>query len=105
METKLIKAKTAPSGLAVNRLGNTAIAPRAVLAWGRIPSQDKAEILAVVERPSAAGDGNTKTVRVGEQMLTVRNMSSGFRVVYESGADRNTIISVLTPREAGLARG
>lgn len=105
MATKRTKPKSMHHELAVNRPGSTAISPRAMLAWARIPSHNKAEIIAAIEHASPASDAHTKIVKVGNQVLKVRNMSSGFRVVYESGDDRNTIVSVLTPREARLRRG
>jgi len=81
----------------------TAISPEAAQAWGRIPQQNKFEIIEAVERPAQDGAG-TKTVQVGAKRFTVQQVSSGFRVVYEPGNDRNTIVSVLTPREALLAQ-
>ena len=105
MATKLNKSKSVRPDLTVSRPGSTAISPRAMLAWGRIPSHNKAEIIAAVEQASPASDAHTKIVKVGTQVLKVRNMSSGFRVIYEQGDDRNTIVSVMTPREARLARG
>jgi hypothetical protein len=105
MATKLNKSKSEHHDLTVSRLGSTVISPRAMLAWGRIPSHKKAEIIAAVEQATAASDAHTKIVKVGSQVLKVRNMSSGFRVIYEQGDDGNTIVSVLTPREARLARG
>lgn len=76
-----------------------------MLAWSRIPSRNKAEIIEALEQASTATDDRSKIVKVGTKVLTVRNIPSGFRVIYEQGDDRNTIISVLTPREARLAKG
>lgn len=105
MATKLTKPTSVPHDLAANSRRSTAISPWAMLAWGRIPSHDKAEIIAAVEQTSPGDDANIKIVTVGAQVLKVRSMASGFRVIYESGDDQNTIVSVLTPREARLARG
>ena len=91
--------------MAMNRPGSTAISPQAMLAWGRIPSHNKAEIIAAVEQNSPASDANTKIVKVGTQVLKVRNVSSGFRVIYEPGDGHNTIVSVLRPRETRLVSG
>lgn len=84
---------------------STRISSPAKLAWGRIPSRFKTEIIAAVEQRSPESDASTKIVKVGNQRLKVRNVASGFRVIYEPGEDGNTIISVLTPREVRLARG
>ena len=89
---------------AMHKRGSTAISPQAMLAWSRIPTHRKDEILASFRHVTQASDANVKTVKVGTQVLKVRRMSSGFRVVYEPGSDRDTIVSVLTPREAGLVR-
>ena len=89
---------------ATSKRGSTAISPQAMLAWNRIPTHSKDEILASFKHVTQASDANVKTVRVGTQLLKVRRMTSGFRVVYEPGDDRDTIVSVLTPREAGLVR-
>jgi hypothetical protein len=105
MATTLTKAKPVRHDLAANSPASTAISPWAMLAWGRIPSHKKAEIIAALEQALPADDGNTKIIEVGAQVLKVRNMASGFRVIYETGDDRNTIVSVLTPREARLAGG
>jgi hypothetical protein len=88
----------------VNASGTTSISPEAMQAWGRIPQQYKTEIIEAVERPSGASKADTKSVKVGTKLLTVRRMSSGFRVVYEPGNGRNTIVSVMTPREARLVK-
>lgn len=77
----------------------TAISPQVMLAWNRIPFQNKQEIIAAVEHE----DASDKVVKIGKQTLNVRNFSSGFCVVYEPGETHNTIVSVLTPREAKLA--
>jgi len=74
-------------------------------AWSRIPSNAKIEILNAVEQPSSTPDPSVKAVKVDGQTLMVKKMSSGFRVLYEPGTDHNTIVSVLTPREAGLLTG
>jgi len=92
----------APRG---NSVKSTSISAQAMQAWSRIPSNTKVEILAAVERPSSVSDASVKTVKVGKQTLMLKKMSSGFRVLYEPGTDRNTIVSVLTPREAGLLKG
>ena len=84
---------------------NTSIADQALQAWSRIPSNTKVEILKAVEQPCTVRDASVKTVKVGEQTLMVKKMSSGFRVLYEPGIDSNTIVSVLTPREVGLLKG
>lgn len=89
----------------VNTSGTTSISPEAMQAWGRIPQQYKTEIIEAVEHPSAASEADTKSVKVGTKLLTVRSMSSGFRVVYEPGNGCNTIVSVMTPREARLVKG
>ncbi|MES2756031.1 MAG: hypothetical protein V4693_01555 [Pseudomonadota bacterium] len=105
MATKSAKPNSADQNLAANRLASVAVSPRAMLAWGRIPSHNKAEIIAAIGQASPEGDANTRIVKVGPQVLKVRSVSSGFRVIYEPGDDRNTIVSVMTPREARLARG
>lgn len=105
MATKLTKPTSIHHDLVANSRRSTAISPWAMLAWGRIPSHNKAEIIAAVEQASPASDANIKIVKIGAQVLKVHNMASGFRVIYESGDDRNTIVSVLTPREARLASG
>ncbi|GAB2840063.1 hypothetical protein GCM10027277_03760 [Pseudoduganella ginsengisoli] len=89
----------------VNTSGTTSISPEAMQAWGRIPQQYKTEIIEAVERPSAAGGAETKSVKVGTKTFTVRRVSSGFRVVYDPSNGRNTIVSVMTPREARLVKG
>ena len=71
----------------------------------RIPMRNKAEILAAVEQRSPAKIEDAKVIKIGSQVLKVRNLSSGFRVIYESAPDRNTIVSILTPREVRFARG
>ena len=86
----------------VHTSGTISISPEAMQAWGRIPQQYKTEIIEAVERPPSEAD--TKSVQVGTKILTVRRMSSGFKVVYEPGNGRNTIVSVMTPREAGLVK-
>src|SRR5262249_49501626 len=88
-----------------HKVGCTFISPQAMLAWSRIPSHYKAEIISAVEQKTPISDANTKIVKVGTQVLKIQNISSGFRVVYEAGDDRNTIVSVLTPREARLITG
>ena len=88
----------------VNRSGTTSISPEAIQAWGRIPQEHKTEIIEAIERPTSASMADTKSVQVGTKLLTVRSLSSGFRVVYEPGVGRNTIVSVLTPREAGVVK-
>lgn len=104
--TKLTKATSRGHEREVSPPGSTAISPQAMLAWGRIPSRYKAEIIAAFEQaPVSASDIKTKSFTVGSQVLKVREMLSGFHVVYEQDDDRNTIVSVLTPREARLARG
>jgi hypothetical protein len=97
------KVKTLPRSVTSAR-DNTAISPQAMLAWSRVPTRSKDEILASFRHVTQASDANVKTVKVGTQVLKVRRLSSGFRVVYEPGDDRDTIVSVLTPREAGLVR-
>jgi len=67
--------------------------------------ESDAGCLRAVEQPCAVRDTSVKTVKVGEQTLMVKKMSSGFRVLYEPGIDSNTIVSVLTPREVGLLKG
>lgn len=104
MLIKQMKSRSARRDLAANGPGSTTISPRAMLAWSRIPSHNKAEIIEALEA-SPATDDHSKIVKVGTKMLTVRNIPSGFRVIYEQGDDRNTIISILTPREARLAKG
>lgn len=104
MAPKMNKANLMHQEL-VNTSGTTSISPEAMQAWGRIPQQYKAEIIEAVERPSAASKAATTSVRVGSKTLTVRKMSSGFRVVYDPSNGRNTIVSVMTPREARLVKG
>lgn len=89
----------------LNASGTTSISPEAMQAWGRIPQHYKAEIIEAVEHPSAANKAEVKSVKIGTKLLTVRRMSSGFRVVYDPSNGRNTIVSVMTPREARLAEG
>lgn len=89
----------------VNASGTTSISPEAMQAWGRIPQQYKTEIIEAVEHPSATNRADTKSVKVGTKLLTVREMSSGFKVVYDPSNGRNTIVSVMTPREARLVKG
>lgn len=102
--TRLTKPKSTTNSTPPHRLGSTEISARAMFAWGRIPSKNKAEIIAAVEQTST-GEAEPKTVKLGNQTLKVRNISSGFRVIYETRDDHNTIVSVLTPREARLAKG
>ncbi|MGU3778991.1 hypothetical protein [Burkholderia metallica] len=82
--------------------GNPEIAPDAMLAWGRIPASAQKEILAVLKLTSPAAEAKTKHLRVGKSEFSVRQSSSGFRVVYQVGNDRDKIVSVFTPREAAL---
>lgn len=103
MAAKLIRRKSGQSETAETQPLQTAISPEAAQAWGRIPQQNKFEIIEAVGRPQIAG-ADTKTVKVGAKLFTVQRVSSGFRVVYEPGNDRNTIVSVLTPREALLVQ-
>jgi hypothetical protein len=74
-----------------------------MVSWNRIPSQAKAEIVEAVScdsRSDIAARG--KQVTIDDRVLTVQDVSSGYRVIYERSATANTIISVLTPREAKL---
>lgn len=105
MATKLSQALPVNDGLAANSPGRTSISPLAVLAWGRIPSHIKTDILTALEQAPPDGDADTNIFNIGAQVFKVRTMGSGFRVVYEPGDNCNTIVSVLTPREARLARG
>lgn len=105
MGSKLTGQSAVSRAPEVNSVKSIEISPQALQAWSRIPSVAKVEILAAVERPSSVRDGTVKTVKVGNQMLMVKKMTSGFRVLYEQGLDRNIIVSVLTPREAGLLAG
>jgi len=89
----------------VKTSGSTSISPEAMQAWGRIPQQHKTEIIEAVERPSAGSMADTKSVKVGTKLLTVRSMPSGFKVVYEPDNGHNTIVLVMTPREARLVKG
>lgn len=104
MARKLSKPASTDLDLTPHGTRSTAISPWATLAWGRIPSHTKAEIIAAVEQASPPDDANTKIINVDNKVLKVRQIASGFRVIYESGDGGNTIVSVLTPREAGLAR-
>lgn len=81
---------------------STSISPEAMQAWERIPQHSKNEIIEAVERPSALNKANTKSIKIGARTFTIRRVPSGFRVVYEPGKGRNTIVSVMTPREARL---
>ena len=78
-----------------------AIDPEASLAWGRIPSERKEEILSTFKREPPLGDTHFK---MDQEVFTVRSMSSGFRVVYKADNDSAIIVSVMTPREARLTR-
>lgn len=104
MATKINKGSP-PHQELVNTSGTTSISPEAMQAWERLPQQHKTEIIEAVERPSAANKADTKSVKIGTKIFTVRRMSSGFRVVYEPGNGRNVIVSVMTPREARLVKG
>lgn len=104
MATKMTKGRPMHRELVVNTTVSTAVSPEAMQAWERLPQHNKAEIIEAVERPSLASSADTSTVKVGPKLLTVRRMSSGFRVVYEPGNGRNTIVSVMTPREARLVK-
>ncbi|MPQ55370.1 hypothetical protein [Duganella sp. FT27W] len=105
MVTRLTKPKSLEYDPPSNNAVSTRISAPAKLAWGRIPSRFKTEIIAAVEQRSPDSDASTKIVKVGSQLLKVRNVASGFRVIYEPGEDGNTIVSVLTPREVRLAKG
>ncbi|MGZ3182944.1 MAG: hypothetical protein ACXU8N_10930 [Telluria sp.] len=85
--------------------GSTTISPDAMQAWGRIPQRYKAEIIAAVEGIAPLPGAKIKTVQIGNKRYTIQQMSSGFCVVFEPGSGRNTIVSVLTPREARLVEG
>jgi hypothetical protein len=100
MSTKPTLRKSVNPGFNSLTPGSTAISPEAMQAWERIPQHEKTAIIEAIERPSPPGSIDTKTIEVGPTLLTVRTMSSGFRVVYEPGNGRNTIVSVITPREA-----
>ena len=104
MAAKLTRQKSVRPETTESEPLQTAISPEAAQAWGRIPQQTKFEIIEAVGRPSQAGGADTTPVKVGPKFFTVQQVSSGFRVVYEPGHDRNTIVSVLTPREALLAQ-
>ncbi|MGN4069869.1 hypothetical protein ACS0Y7_35240 [Burkholderia gladioli] len=82
--------------------GNPEIAPDALLAWGRIPASAQKEILDVLKLTTPNAKAKTRHLRVGKSEFSVRQSSSGFRVVYEVGNDRDKIVSVFTPREAAL---
>lgn len=82
--------------------GNPEIAPDAMLAWGRISATAQKEILDVLKLTTPTAEAGTKHLRVGKSEFNVRQSSSGFRVVYEVGNDRDKIVSVFTPREAAL---
>ena len=81
---------------------STSISPEAMQAWGRIPQQYKSEIIEAVERPAELNEVDTKFVKIGKRTFTIRRVPSGFSVVFEPGNGRNTIVSVMTPREARL---
>lgn len=81
----------------------TTISAEAMVAWNRIPIEAKMAIVEAVShdtRPDQPAEA--KQVKIGDQLLAVQDVSSGFRVVYSRGAMANTILSVLTPREAKL---
>lgn len=99
MATKRAEVKSVRRASSSRRAG-AAIAPQAMLTWTRLPEQSKREILAAVDSPPKINDHNIKTAKVGGQLFMIRRMPSGFRVVFESSEDRNTIVSVLTPSEA-----
>lgn len=96
------KAKPVRHKSVAPKRGTPEISPDAMLAWGRIPSSYKVEILDAVKHASA--EGKTQSLKVGKKVLTIGKSSSGFRVVFEAGQDRDTIVSVITPREARLLR-
>lgn len=96
------KSKTTTKVTSVDgRRGSMVISPQATLAWSRIPMDSKYEILASFKAATPLAD---KLVNTDDGVLRVRRIPSGYRVVYESGENHDTIVSVLTPREASLAR-
>jgi hypothetical protein len=105
MVSKIPKADPTGKWLLVEAYGSTTISPEAEQAWCRVRQEDKAEIIAEVEHLSARPDATIKTVQIGDKRYKVQQTASGFRVVFEHGSDRNTIVSVLTPREARLVKG
>lgn len=78
-----------------------AIAPQALLAWARIPSDRKAEILEVFRSTPSVPQSAGSAERSASQDLRVLQTPSGFKVVVGSEEGRTMILSVLTPREAG----
>ncbi len=102
MATERAKAKSVLRSTTGSR-SSTTISPQAMLAWSRIPTQSKEEILATFRHSPQRTNYTVKTVKVGTQLLNIRKMPSGFRVVFESENDHDTIVSILTPREARLA--
>jgi hypothetical protein len=103
MVSKMTRETPVSQELVGSKTRHTTIAPQARQAWERIPQRFKVEIVEEFKKPSVASVSNTKTVKVGPKTLSVRRMSSGFQVVYEPGSDRDTIVSVLTAREARVA--
>jgi hypothetical protein len=82
---------------------DTAIAEDAKQSWNRIPSLAKAQIVEAVSASSRSAFGpHRKQVMIDNRVLTVQEVSSGYRVIYERSTTANTILSVLTPREAKL---
>jgi hypothetical protein len=81
---------------------DTTISAEALVSWNRIPSQAKAAIVEAVSHDTHAGAGRGKQVEIDNRVLTVQDVPSGYRVIYERSATANTILSVLTPREAKL---
>jgi hypothetical protein len=82
---------------------DTTISADAMVSWNRIPVQAKAEIVEAISYDSRAGMGGPgRQVRIDNRVLTVQEVSSGYRVIYERSATANTILSVLTPREVKL---
>ena len=83
MDTKRTKPKSGHRDAAVNRSGSMVVSAHTMLAWGRIPSRSKAEIIEAFEHASPVSDANIQTFKTDTQLLKIRNMSSGLRVVYE----------------------
>jgi hypothetical protein len=82
---------------------DTTISADAMVSWNRIPVQAKAEIVDALSYDSRDGGAAAgKQVKIDNRVLTVQEVSSGYRVIYERSATANTILSVLTPREAKL---